>query len=315
MASGLCTSSSPFTYTFPRQSIRLEIPRKLLHSSICIASAVVYISRPNVTTAITTMSIMLVIVVLADLLRFRSPSFEKFYESYLGLFMRESERNEVNGVIYYLVGVLICMTFYPRDIACLSIIVLSLCDTAASVVGRLLGKHTPALPFAGTLFGKKKSLAGTLGAIVFGCLASYIFWTKIASKGDEFDCSWIQARLFSTYSGKPSTAPTFLPRLPNPNSTLSLWALVLLNGVSAGLAEVRSFFFFLLVSKDMLIELLIYIRLLMSLVWMTIYHCPSYLDYSLMLQCIVRYLPLFSRKMEENNSLILEFIPLHLVLG
>lgn len=64
------------------------------------------------------------------------------------------------------------MTFYPRDLACLSIIILSLCDTTASVVGRLTGKFTPPLPFSGKIFGSNKSLAGTFGGILMGCLAS-----------------------------------------------------------------------------------------------------------------------------------------------
>lgn len=79
----------------------------------------------------------------------------------------------VNGTIYYLVGVLICLTFYPRgtysrmrgvpaasaklmddlalfaDIAVLAVIILSICDTSASVFGRLFGRYTPPLPFSG----------------------------------------------------------------------------------------------------------------------------------------------------------------------
>lgn len=42
----------------------------------------------------------------------------------------------------------------------------------------------------------------------------------------------------STWNGATSVPPTFLPRLPNPQSTLELGSLVLLCGLVAGLAEV-----------------------------------------------------------------------------
>jgi hypothetical protein len=35
----------------------------------------------------------------ADALRFRSPAFERTYERVLGVFMREEERDTVNGVV------------------------------------------------------------------------------------------------------------------------------------------------------------------------------------------------------------------------
>lgn len=42
----------------------------------------------------------------------------------------------------------------------------------------------------------------------------------------------------STWTGATSVPPTFLPRLPNPQSTLQLGSLVLVCGLVAGLAEV-----------------------------------------------------------------------------
>ena len=105
------------------------------------------------------------------------------------------------------------------DIAVLSIIMLSLCDTSASVFGRLFGRFPPPLPFSGRLFGAKKSLAGTTAAVLVGMTASYVFWTKFAARGDEADVSWVAARLQSGWKGKPNPDPWAswgLKRLPNP---------------------------------------------------------------------------------------------------
>lgn len=75
--------------------------------------------------------------------------------------MRESEVKGVNGVIWYLAGTIAVLVLFPKDVATLSIMLLSWCDTAASTFGRAWGRHTPALR-------KGKSLAGSLAAFVVG---------------------------------------------------------------------------------------------------------------------------------------------------
>ncbi|GAA5850311.1 hypothetical protein JCM8547_001827, partial [Rhodosporidiobolus lusitaniae] len=197
----------------------LEIPRKLLHSSIALVVTYLWTSHMPVPKVLRVLGWATVVIGGADLARFQSRWFEKVYEGALGYFMRESERHAVNGTLYYLIGVLICLSFYPRDIAVLSVIQLSLCDTTASVFGRLFGRYTPKLPFAGTLFGAKKSLAGTVAAVVTGTAASYVFWTRFAAWGDEGDVSWLPARFESKWRGAVMRDPWEhygVGRLPNP---------------------------------------------------------------------------------------------------
>jgi diacylglycerol kinase (CTP) len=76
----------------------------------------------------------LVIVSMADAVRLRNLAFERCYERLLGLLMRESEKvarlslfttkskvarsqSSVNGVVWYLVGVIFVLSLYPRDVA------------------------------------------------------------------------------------------------------------------------------------------------------------------------------------------------------
>lgn len=88
--------------------------------------------------------------------------------------MRESEAHDkYNGVISYLAGAWAVMRFCQKDVAVLSILLLSWCDTAASTFGRLWGKYTPRVR-------KGKSLAGTLAAFVVGIIAALVFWGWIA---------------------------------------------------------------------------------------------------------------------------------------
>ncbi|KAM0791225.1 hypothetical protein ACM66B_005706 [Microbotryomycetes sp. NB124-2] len=211
----------------------LEIPRKLLHTSISILVVKLWLSHPDVGKLIRVLCVALGIISAADVLRFNSPAFEVTYEKYLGYLMVQT----VNGTIYYLIGTIFCLTLYPRDIAVLSIIVLSVCDTTASVFGRIFGRYTPRLPFSGTLFGAKKSLAGTVAATIVGTAASYVFWSRYSALGDEGDLSWIPGRMASAWTGPRCRTPTRLPQLPSPDSTLPVTTLAVVHGLVAGLAE------------------------------------------------------------------------------
>jgi hypothetical protein len=59
------------------------------------------------------LSVLLVSIALLDFVRLRNPAFEKFYEKQFGFLMRESEKHKVNGTVWYLIGVIFVLTFYP----------------------------------------------------------------------------------------------------------------------------------------------------------------------------------------------------------
>lgn len=81
-------------------------------------------------------------------------------------------------------------------------------------------------------------MAGTLAAVITGTVTAYFFWSQLGWRGDEGDLSWVPGRALSLWNGGAKGAPTFLPRLPTPQSTLELVPLAILNGVVAGVAEV-----------------------------------------------------------------------------
>ncbi|RHZ83583.1 hypothetical protein Glove_91g41 [Diversispora epigaea] len=147
-----------------------EISRKVLHSSIgFIALYLCPIADPI--TIRNVLFVSFVIIVLIEIIRFKSQAINNCYIKVVGFLMRESEKNKINGVIYYLAGCISVLTIFPKDIATLSIIILSWCDTAASFFGRKFGHYT-------YKFKNGKSLAGTLGAIMIGFLAALLFWGK-----------------------------------------------------------------------------------------------------------------------------------------
>ena len=76
----------------------------------------------SVKPLVTVLSLGLATVASVDVLRLNYPAFAEVWEAYLGFLMRESERDKINGVIWYLIGVIFVLAMYPRDVAVVSIL-------------------------------------------------------------------------------------------------------------------------------------------------------------------------------------------------
>lgn len=245
--------------------IRWEVPRKVLHTSIGFITLHQYMKGSAHPAKITQgLAKTLLVIVSADILRFRSPKFARVYEALLGFLMRPAEKSHWNGVIFYLLGVITSLATLPLDISVLSILILSWVDTAASVVGRVYGTEGARLP--SPPFARRKSLAGFVGALVVGTATAAGFWGMWAGRGtlaEREALSWIPLRVspvvlplqttpqrFRDPSPPLTTTPLLLlhhyPRLlallnalklPNPNSSLPLAPLSLACGLVAALAE------------------------------------------------------------------------------
>jgi len=178
-----------------KEKIDWEIPRKLLHSSIGFITLYGYITNSDVPRVMIFLWSALAIIIPADLLRFRSRQFERTYERALGFLMRESEKNSVNGVVWYILGVNFVLTFYPIDIATVAILILSWADTAASTIGRLFGSSSPRLPARLPIlrlpFAPRKSLAGFMAASITGACITIGFWGWIAHMREGDAASWV----------------------------------------------------------------------------------------------------------------------------
>jgi diacylglycerol kinase (CTP) len=151
-----------------------EIPRKFLHVSIGFVTLALYYRGVQTAQIHPALLYSLVPVFAVDLLRFQWPAFNRLYIKLLGGFMRESEAHDkFNGVIGYLGGLWVTLRFCPKDVAVMSVLLLSWCDTAASTFGRLWGKYTPRIR-------RGKSLAGSLAAFAVGVVTAGLFWGVLA---------------------------------------------------------------------------------------------------------------------------------------
>lgn len=154
---------------------RHEVPRKMLHVSIGFLAVWMYTSGIQTTSTTPYLMGALIPIATVDFLRHTYPALNRCYVRYLGAFMRETEYNGYNGVIWYLLGVWIVMGFFPKDIGMMGVLLLSWCDTAASTIGRAYGAYTPRIR-------KGKSLAGSLAAFTVGVATAVGFWGWLAPK-------------------------------------------------------------------------------------------------------------------------------------
>lgn len=81
-----------------------------------------WLDPPTLRPLITVLSAGLAWVLVMDFFRLRYHGFAETWEGYFGFLMRESERDKINGVVWYLVGVIFVLGVYPRDIAVVSIL-------------------------------------------------------------------------------------------------------------------------------------------------------------------------------------------------
>ncbi|KAJ6545910.1 hypothetical protein DFH09DRAFT_813979, partial [Mycena vulgaris] len=97
-----------------------EIPRKVFHSSIGFITLGLYLT-PSMSPRTVALVSALAVIAPTDFVRLRSPAVERVYERALGFLMRESERHGTNGTVSYIFGVYFALTFYPIDVATVTI--------------------------------------------------------------------------------------------------------------------------------------------------------------------------------------------------
>ncbi|CCF57805.1 hypothetical protein KAFR_0D01590 [Kazachstania africana CBS 2517] len=163
-----------------------EVPRKAFHSSIGFITLYFYtqnvdykkISLPLVTAFIP--------IFILDVIRLRWPFFNKIYCRCVGALMRKKEIHTYNGVLWYLLGLIFSFSFFSKDVALMSLFLLSWCDTAASTFGRKYGHLTPKI-------ARNKSLAGSLAAFTVGftvCLTFYGYFVPAFDVNKPGEIEW-----------------------------------------------------------------------------------------------------------------------------
>lgn len=149
-----------------------EISRKVLHLTWITTPIVYWFLPPEIMLWLLVPCVVLAVVI--ELLRHYSPGFHGFFRQYVGFMVRSAEWDRVTGATYVIIGALLTVWLFPKQIAIAVMLIQSISDAAASLVGLRYGRSR----FLG------KSLPGSLAFFV---TAVAILWVVLPeSKGVGF---------------------------------------------------------------------------------------------------------------------------------
>tara|TARA_Y100001970_G_C14129415_1_gene800815 strand:- start:155 stop:739 length:585 start_codon:yes stop_codon:yes gene_type:complete len=115
-----------------------EFYRKLIHiSSSIIPLSILYFSKEYILPYIILISILLPTL---DYLRIDNNIIQKYYNILFNIVTRPSETRKLTGGSWVFIGSALTLILFPENIAIVSLLVMSLSDSAAALVGIKYGK-------------------------------------------------------------------------------------------------------------------------------------------------------------------------------
>ena len=143
-----------------------EIFRKIIHlSSLCYPLFYLFTNNKIWVLIVTGSAFMMVFLI--DLLRFCNKNVNDIFCKYLKFTIREGEKRGFTGSTYFMCGTFFTILLFPREVAIVSLCVLVISDTCASVVGISIGR----VKIVGN-----KSLEGTLAFFCSALMVAYFGW-------------------------------------------------------------------------------------------------------------------------------------------
>jgi dolichol kinase len=118
---------------------RVELSRKVLHLSSS-AIPLAYWLWLDRTMMLWLLGAGAVGMALGEALRQSTPSFRALWQRWVGYMVRACEADRVTGATYVVVGQLLSIWLFPKPIAVAVLLILSISDTAASLVGQRFGR-------------------------------------------------------------------------------------------------------------------------------------------------------------------------------
>jgi len=142
-----------------RDKKQTELARKSIHiSSILLPFAYRYVFNYDKKQTLTLFLLLTLTSIVIELLRLENKNFKKHFFSLFGIMLRKHEINDFTGATYLLTSAIVCVSFFPKDIAFAAMSFLSIGDTVAALVGINFGKRK--------FVGSEKTLEGTLACFV-----------------------------------------------------------------------------------------------------------------------------------------------------
>ena len=142
--------------------------RKAVHAFNAVVVVVVIAWwEPSRAQGVAILSAIVLAAFAVDAVRLAHRRTNELFFSAFGMLASPREARGIASSTWYAAGILAAFAFFPRDVAVSAILVLGLCDPAAALVGRRLGRR----PFLG----------GTLeGSLAFFAVAALILGARHA---------------------------------------------------------------------------------------------------------------------------------------
>ena len=152
------------------KSFKKELLRKAIHlSSLWIPAAIYFMPK--------IVLIPILVIILTGNIILEYGNFKKYSwarKSFGVLFFRTLRNKEMSrenfqftGAIYVLTSAILCLCFFGKEIACIALTVMLICDSVAALIGRSVGK---------VKIYKNKTLEGTLAFFIMALLINLLFW-------------------------------------------------------------------------------------------------------------------------------------------
>ena len=142
----------------------IEIHRRIFHliNGIIIVGLIYY----NILDYIIAIILLVLLLMLGLVVkRARVPMASWFFEKFDR--PKDFRRLPGKGSVFYLLGVILVLLLFPKDIAMASIIIMTLGDSIAPIIGQYGGIENP--------FNKKKYIEGSIGGGLIAFLGAMLF--------------------------------------------------------------------------------------------------------------------------------------------
>ncbi|MCL2063926.1 MAG: phosphatidate cytidylyltransferase [Candidatus Cloacimonetes bacterium] len=155
-----------------RDKKQIELARKSIHiSSILLPVAYRYVYDYNKKDTLILLLFLTLLSIGIELLRLENKNFQKYFLFIFGVMLRKHEINDFTGASYLLTSAIVCVAFFPADIAFAAMAFLSIGDTVAALVGMNFGKRI--------FIDSSKTFEGTLACFVATFLFGlFVFWNN-----------------------------------------------------------------------------------------------------------------------------------------
>ncbi|MDD0851476.1 SEC59/DGK1/VTE5 family protein [Halobacteriovorax sp. GB3] len=164
----------------------LHIVRKLWHITSGLAGLYAYYSVGHEAKQVGVFLMgFAIFAFIVELIRIKAPALNSSILKVMGPFMRESERNSLSGLPFFVSGVGLSLYLFDEEIAILSIFFLTFSDPLSSLVGILYGKDK-ILP--------NKSLQGSVAGFICCYFCTLIYGLNFLEPN-------VDLLIFATFAG------------------------------------------------------------------------------------------------------------------